>query len=173
MIAWLLKTRRIKGRLVLVDAGGGMQRFNRIFAERYEDQVVHLTHAPVKAIDPFRKTLNTDFDELKFDDAIIIPPQQAADLVWQAGLIESDTAGKPGGWAGFDPLHLHAIGDPRVFLVGDLLGRASPLFGQYPKSAHMACRLGRIAATDIAARSHGTQPQPELPDSVCHVYTDA
>lgn len=172
MIAWLLKSRRIKGRLILVDAGGGMQRFNRMFAERYKDQVVHLTHAPVKAIDPFNKTLNTEFDELKFDDAIIIPPQQAADLVWQAGLIESDAAGKPGGWAGFNPLHLHAIGDERVFLVGDLLGRASPLFGQYPKSAHMACQLGRIVATEIAARSGGKLPPPELPESVCHVYTD-
>ncbi len=172
MIAWLLKTRRIKGRLILVDAGGGMQRFNRMFAERYKDQVVHLTHAAVKAIDPFRKVLSTEFEELKFDDAIIIPPQQAADLVWQAGLIETDAAGKPGAWAGFDPLHLHAIGDERVFLVGDLLGRASPLFGQYPKSAHMACQLGRIAAAEIAARSGGKLPQPELPESLCHVFTD-
>ena len=172
MIAWLLKTRRIRGRLILVDAGGGMQRFNRMFAERYKEQIVHLTHAAVKAIDPFRKTLSTEFDELKFDDAIIIPPQQAADLVWQAGLIETDAAGKPGGWAGFDPLHLHAIGDERVFLVGDLLGRASSLFGQYPKSAHMAAHPGRIAAAEIAARSRGKLPPPQLPESVCHVYTD-
>ena len=172
MIAWLLKTRRIRGRLVLVDAGGGMQRFNRMFAERYKDQILHLTHAPVKSIDPFNKTLSTEFDQLKFDDAIIIPPQQAADLVRQAGLVETDAAGTPGGWAAFDPLHLHAIGDARVFLVGDLLGRASPLFGHYPKSAHMAARLGRIAAAEIAARSRGTLPQPQLPESVCHVYTD-
>jgi NADPH-dependent 2,4-dienoyl-CoA reductase/sulfur reductase-like enzyme len=172
MIAWLLKTRRIKGRLILVDAGGGMQRFNRVFAERYKEQILHLTHAPVKSIDPFRKTLSTEFDELKFDDAIIIAPQQAADLVWQARLVETDAAGKPSGWAGFDPLHLHAVGDERVFLVGDLLGRASPLFGHYPKSAHMASQLGRIAAAEIAARSRGKLPEIALPESICHVYTD-
>jgi hypothetical protein len=39
---------------VLVDAGGGMQRFNRVFAERYPDQVQHLTHATVKSLDPVR-----------------------------------------------------------------------------------------------------------------------
>jgi NADPH-dependent 2,4-dienoyl-CoA reductase/sulfur reductase-like enzyme len=172
MIAWMLKARAIKGRLVLVDAGGGMQRFNRIFAERYKDQILHLTHATVKAIDPFKKILSTEFDELKFDDAIIIPPQQAADLVWQAGLIETDAAGKPSGWAGVDPRHLHAVGDERVFLVGDLLGRVSPLFGHYPKSAHMAVQLGRIAAAEIAARSRGNLPEPALPESVCHVFTD-
>jgi len=43
MLAWMLKTRRIKGRLILVDAGGAMQRFNRMFAETLQDQIVHLT----------------------------------------------------------------------------------------------------------------------------------
>lgn len=172
MIAWWLKTRRIKGRLILVDAGGGMQRFNRIFAERYKDQLTHLTHATVKSIDPFTRVLGTEFDDIRFDDAIIIPPQGAADIIRRAGLLETDAAGKAGTWAAFDPLHLHVVGDERVFLVGDLLGRASSLFGAYPKSAHMAARLGRIAADEIIARSRGQVPTPVLPESVCHVYTD-
>lgn len=172
MIAWLLKTRGITGRLILVDPGGGMQRFNRIFAERYKEQIVHLTHAPVKVIDPFRKMVATEFDELRFDDAILAPPQQAADLVWQAGLIGRDAEGKASGWADADPLHLQAPDDERVFLIGDLLGKVSPLFGHYPKSAHMACRLGRIAAEEIAARAQGRMPERHLPESVCHVFTD-
>ncbi|MBI5107849.1 MAG: NAD(P)/FAD-dependent oxidoreductase [Rhodocyclales bacterium] len=171
MIAASLKSRKITGRLLLVDAGGGMQRFNRVFAERYKDQIQHLTHATVKAIDPFARILATEFDEIRFDDAIIIPPQGAADIVRQAGLLETDAAGRPGAWAGFDPLHLHAVGDERVFLVGDLLGRASPLFGAYPKSAHMAARQGRIVADAIIARSRGVPPAPTLPDSECHVHT--
>jgi NADPH-dependent 2,4-dienoyl-CoA reductase/sulfur reductase-like enzyme len=171
MIAASLKARNIKGRLLLVDAGGGMQRFNRVFAERYKDQIQHLTHATIKAIDPFARTLATEFDEIRFDDAIIIPPQGAADIVRQAGLLETDAAGKPGAWAAFDPLHLHAVGDERVFLVGDLLGRASPLFGAYPKSAHMAARQGRIAADEIIARARGVMPAPTLPDSECYVHT--
>ena len=173
MVAWMIKTRGIKGRLVRVDPGGGMQRFNRMFAERYTDQITHLTHAPVKSIDPFRKTVTTEFDEIRFDDAIIIPPQQAADLVWQAGLIESDADGKPGGWAGVDPVHLHARDDERIFLVGDLLGRVSPLFGQYPKSGHLAHQLGGVAAEEVAARTRGRLPAVHLPESLCHVFTDA
>jgi NADPH-dependent 2,4-dienoyl-CoA reductase/sulfur reductase-like enzyme len=177
MIAWWLKTRNIKGRLVLVDPGGGMQRFNRMFAERYKDQIVHLTHAPIKSLDPFNKTLSTDFDDLKFDDAILIPPQQAADPVWQADLIGRDAEGKATGWAQLDPLHLHAIGDERVFLIGDLVGKVSPLFGHYPKSAHMAWQLGHIAAAEIAGRSQGKLPaaqlpETQLPESICHVFTD-
>jgi hypothetical protein len=172
MIAWWLKTRRIPGRLTLVDAGGGMQRFHRIFAERYKDQIRHITYATVKALDPYAKSLQTEFDDIRFDDAIIIPPQGAADIVRQAGLLEVDAAGRPGAWAGFDPLHLHAVGDERVFLVGDLLGRASPLFGAYPKSAHMAARLGRIAAEGIVARLRGVSPAPTFPESLCFVHTD-
>ena len=172
MIAWWLKTQRIPGRLTLVDAGGGMQRFNRVFAERYKDQVRHLTHATVKSLDPFARTLRTEFEELKFDDAIIIPPQGAAEIVRQAGLLETDAAGRPGHWAAFDPLHLHAPGDERVFLVGDLLGRASPLFGAYPKSAHIAVRLGQIAADGIVARARGVAPAPTFPESVCFVHID-
>lgn len=173
MIAWMLKTRGIRGRLILVDPGGGMLRFNRMFAERYQDWIVHLTHAPVKSLDPFRKTLTTDFDEIRFDHAILIPPQQAADLVWQAGLIGRDAEGKASGWAELDPLHLHALRDERVFLIGDLLGKVSPLFGYYPKSAHMACQLGRIAAAEVAGRARGKLPEWQLPESLCHVFTDA
>lgn len=172
MIAWWLKTLRIPGRLTLVDAGGGMQRFNRVFAERYKEQIQHITHATVKSLDPFGRTLQTEFDDIRFDAAIVIPPQAAADILRQAGLLETDSAGRPGNWAAFDPLQLHAIGDERVFLVGDLLGRASPLFGAYPKSAHMAARLGRIAADGIAARARGVPPGPTLPESVCFVHTD-
>ena len=172
MIAWMLKARGIKGRLILVDPGGGMQRFNRTFAERYKDQIVHLTYAPVKSIDLFRKILNTDFDEIRFDDAILIPPQQAADLVWQAGLVGRDVDGKATGWADVHPLHLHASGDERIFLIGDVLGKVSPLFGYYPKSAHMAYQLGRIAAEEVAGRARGILPEQHLPESVCHVFTD-
>jgi NADPH-dependent 2,4-dienoyl-CoA reductase/sulfur reductase-like enzyme len=173
MIAWMLKTRRIKARLILVDPGGGMQRFNRVFAERYRDQILHLPHAPVRTIDIFGKTLSTEFDEIKFDDAILVPPQQAADLVWQADLIGRDAAGKATGWAECDPLHLHVPGDERVFVIGDLLGKVSPLFGHYPKSAHMACRQGAIVAAEIAGRVRARPTAPQLPESLCHVYTDA
>ncbi len=170
MIAWFLKTRGIKGRLVLVDGGGGMPRFNRLFAERYKEQILHFTHTPVKSVDLARKAIVTEYDDIAFDDAMLIPPQQAADLLWQAGLVE--TAGESRGWGVVDPLHLNVPGDERVFLIGDALGRVSPLFGAYPKTAHMATRLGQIAAGEIASRSRGQIPPLQLPETICHVYTD-
>ncbi len=172
MIAWLFKQKNIKGKLVIVDPGAGMQAFNRVFADRYKDQVVHLTHAVVKSVDPFNKTIATEFDDLRFDDAILMPAQAADGLVGQAGLLASDADGKATAWAAIDPLRLQAPGDERVFLIGDLIGRVSPLFGMYPKSGHLANRLGRIAAREIAGRAKGRVPEASLPDSVCHVFSD-
>ncbi|MDP2822569.1 MAG: FAD/NAD(P)-binding oxidoreductase [Sulfuritalea sp.] len=172
MIAWLFKRNNIKGRLIIVDPGPGMQAFNRVFADRYKDRIVHLTHAKVKSVDPFNKTIATEFDDLRFDDGILMAAQQAGDLVWQAGLVARDGDGKATGWGAVDPLHLHAIDDERVFLIGDLSGKVSPLFGHYPKSGHLANRMGRIAAREIAGRARGSVPEPLLPDSVCHVFSD-
>lgn len=172
MIAWWLKARGIPGRLTLVDAGGGMARFNRTFADRYPDRIRHLTHATVKSLDPFARVLRTEFDELRFDDAIIIPPQRAGRLAQQAGLLESGADGKPGHWVALDPFALHAPGDPRVYPVGDMVGTVSPLFGHYPKSAHMAVRQGQAAAAAIAAQAAGKPAAPALPESICHVFTE-
>jgi NADH dehydrogenase FAD-containing subunit len=172
MIGWWLKTRKIKGKLIVLDPNPIALGFDRIYRQHYADQIVYVPQAAVKSIDPFGKTVVTDFDTIKFNDAILMAPQQAGNLVWQADLISKDSAGKPTGWADQDAVHLHAKGDERVFLIGDLIDKASSLFGHYPKSGHLANRLGRIAAQEIAARSQGIEPPKLLPDSVCYVHTN-
>lgn len=171
MIGWLLKSRKIKGKLIVLDPNANSLGFGQIFSELYPEQITYLPHARVKAVDPYNRTIATDLADFRFDDAILMAPQQAGELVWQAGLVARDSAGKPTGWADQDPVHLHAKGDERVFLIGDLIDKASPLFGHYPKSGHMANRLGRIAAREIAARARGVAPEKLLPDSSCFVYT--
>ena len=167
LIGWLLKSRRIKGKLIVLDPNPAFGGYDRTFAERYRDQIVYLPQTPVKTVDPFRRIVVTEFDEFRFDDAILMAPQQSSDLVRQAGL-----AGKDSAWAAQDSVHLHAVDDERVFLVGDLMGQVSPLFGQYPKSGALASATGRIAAAGIAAQSRGAAPPRLLPESNCHIFTD-
>jgi len=172
MIGWWLKTRKIKGKLIVLDPNPMALGFDRVYRQHYADQIVYVPQAAVKSLDPFARTVITDFDTIRFDEAILMAPQQAGDLVWQAGLIAKDSAGKPTGWADQDEVHLHARGDERVFLIGDLIDKASLLFGHYPKSGHLANRLGRIAAQEIAARAAGAEPPNLLPDSVCFVHAN-
>jgi NADPH-dependent 2,4-dienoyl-CoA reductase/sulfur reductase-like enzyme len=171
LIAWLFKSRGIKARLILLDPGAGILGFPRLFAERFREQITYVPYAPVKSVDPFKRIVTTDLHDYRFDDAILMPPQRAGALAWQAGLIGRDAQGRPTGWADQHPLRLHAMGDERVFLVGDLIGTASPLFGHYTKSGHVAARLGRIAAGEIAARARGLEAPLSLPESVCHVMS--
>jgi NADH dehydrogenase FAD-containing subunit len=99
---------------------------------------------------------------------------QASRLIAQSGLLGLDAQGKPTRWAGVEPTQLRSLVDERVYLVGDLLDTVSPLFGHYPKTAHIAARLGRSAALQIIAASRGHAATPaELPQSICHVWLDA
>lgn len=172
MIGWWLKTRKIKGKLIVLDPNPIALGFDRVFRQHYADQIVYVPQATVKAVDPFAKRVSTEFDTFDFDDAILMAPQQAGDLAWQAGLIGRTADGRPNGWAAQDPVRLHAQADERIYLVGDLIDKASLLFGYYPKSGHLANRLGHIAAQEIAARAAGKEAETQLPDSVCYVYAN-
>ncbi len=171
MIGWLLQSRRIKGRLTVLDPSAGMLGFGEIFSDLYRDTIQYIPHAGLKSVDPFNKKLVTEQGDFSFDDAILMPPQQAGDLLWQADLIAKDETGHLTGWANQHPVFLHARDDERIFLIGDQIDKASPLFGHYPKTGHLAAHLGRIAASGIAAQAKGIAPEKALPESLCHVFT--
>ncbi len=169
LIAWWLMTRNVKGRLVVLDPNLPVISFDRIFRDAYRDQITYVPQARLKSVDPFKRRIVTDFDTIDFSDAILMPPQQAADLVWDSGLIGKAADGSASGWAACDPVTLNAVDDEHVFVVGDVLDKVSPLFGQYPKTGQLAAALGRIAATQIAARARGATGERSLPESTCYV----
>lgn len=171
MIGAMLKSRKIKGKLIVLDPNSHVLGFSQIFSEQYPEQIVYLPQTRVKSVDPFNRTIVTDVDDFRFDDAILMAPQQAGDLAWKADFISRDSAGKPTGWADQHPVHLHARDDEKVFLIGDMIDKASTLFGYYPKTGQMASSQGRIAAREIAARAKGVAPEKLLPDSACYVFT--
>jgi NADH dehydrogenase FAD-containing subunit len=171
MIAADLQRRRVGGRVVLLDPNPGMPAYQRAFDALPRERIDYRPQTRILAVDPFAATVTTDVETLRFDEALLAPPQQAADLAWTAGLVGRTAAGEPSGWVTVDPLRLHVPGDDRVFAIGDQVGRVSPLFESYPKTAHMAAAMGRIAAEAIAAQIHGKVFEPALPDSACLAYT--
>lgn len=175
LLAWWFKKQSIKGKVTVLDAGGGLPRFTRLFSERYAGLIDFQPHTVIRSVDPFARRVTTDAGEVAFDHAMLLPPMRAGALVEQAGLCGLDPQGRVLPWAAVDPLHLRSLADERVFLAGDLLGMVSPLFGHYPKTAHMATRLGIGVARQIAAHSRHSSAVPpmDLPASVCHVWLDA
>jgi hypothetical protein len=170
-IAWWLKTRNIPGRLIIADPNPLMPAFRNILLDRYKDQVTYLDHAKVRSVDMGRKTVSTDIDEIRFDEAMLCPPQQAAELLWQAGLIRAEEGGKPSGWAAQGAIDFRSAADGRVFVIGDATGLVSPQFGYFPKTGQVANRMGQAVARQIAAQASGQAPAPLLPESICHVTT--
>jgi len=171
LIAWWLQTRKIPGKLIVVDPNPIMPVFRSILLDRFKDQITYLDHAQVRRIDPLRKTISTDIDDIRFDEALLCPPQQAADLLWRAGLIRPEDSGRPSGWAAQGAVDFRSTEDPRVFIIGDACGQVSPQFGQYPKTGHVANRMGLAVARQIAAEATGQTFPPLLPESVCHVLS--
>jgi NADPH-dependent 2,4-dienoyl-CoA reductase/sulfur reductase-like enzyme len=171
LIAGWLEAHQRPAKLLILDPNTPPLGFQQAFEEQYAKRIDYRSQTQIESLDPRRKEVHTEFDEFAFDDAILMPPQQASELVWQAGLVGRDTSGKPTGWAVADPLSLQSVTDERIFLVGDLLDRVSPLFGHYPKSGQMASRQGRIVAQHIAAQIRGKPIPMAFPDSLCHVAT--
>lgn len=175
LMATRLAERGVAARVVILDPNPAMPGFLRVFANAYRDRIVYVPQARVEKVDPFARTASTEFETFHFADALLMPPQQAGDLAWQAGLIGRDAndPSRASGWAAFDPLTQRSLADPRVFVVGDMVDRASLLFGHYPKTGQMAARQGRIAAAHIAAEARGGKAPSLLPDSTCYVLAGA
>lgn len=175
LIGWWIRTRRLKARLIVLDAGGGMQRFNRLFGERYKAQIELRLHAPVRRVDPFGRTVSTDDGDQRFDHALLLPPMHAGPLARDAGLLGRDAQGAATRWAAVDAGTLRSPHDERVWIAGDAMDSVSPLFGAYPKTAHIAADVGAAAAAQIAAALHGRgdAAPATLPRSLCHVWLDA
>jgi NADH dehydrogenase FAD-containing subunit len=169
LIAWWLKTQKISGKLVVIDPNPIMPAFRSILLDRFKDQITYLDHAKVRQIDPARRTVSTEIDDIRFDEALLCPPQQAADLLWSAKLIRAEEGGRPSGWAAQGTADFRSPADPRVFIIGDAAGLVSPLFGYYPKTGQVANRMGFSVARQIAEQATGTAYPPVLPESVCHV----
>ena len=176
LIAWHIKKNKIPGKILILDPkpkigpiGAG---YKQAFEELYPDIITHVPNARVQEVDPFNKRIKTAAGEFKFDDAILMPPHQAADMVWHAGLIGKDATGKPTGWADMHPRLFTANSDDRVYFVGDLMGMISDQFGHYPKSAHVANYIGRIVAKNIAQRVSGKEVTPLLPDNLCYMMVN-
>lgn len=171
LVAWWLKKEKIPGKLLIVDPNPMMPAFRDILLDSYEAQITYFDHAKVRRIDPARQTVSTDIDDIHFDQALLCPPQQAADLLWRAELIRPEAGGRLSGWAGQGAVDFRSPADRRVFIIGDACGLVSPSFGSYPKTGHVANRMGLAVARQIATEATGKSHPALLPESICHVQS--
>jgi NADH dehydrogenase FAD-containing subunit len=156
-----------KPRIAPIGAG-----YRMAFEDLYTDTIQHIPNAAVQSVDPFNKRIRTAAGEFAFDDAILMGHHHAAELVWKLGAIGRNAEGKPTNWADVHPELYHLRDDTSIFVIGDSVGAVSPQFGHYPKSGHVANRMGKSVAQHIAQQARNQPMRPVIIDNLCYMLVN-
>ena len=167
-IAWYLKQAKPKSKLIVLDANpdyvSKKPLFSRVFAEDYKGIVDYRVASPVTEIDPKTGTLVTEIgDRVRGDVVNFIPPQRAANLARDAGLITANNR-----WCEVDWITTESIKVKGVHVLGDATLSAPAM----PKSGHMANQHGKAAAAAIVELLNGRPVTPPMMANTCYSFVD-
>ena len=167
LLAWRLKEKGVKGKVIVLDANPGpiskAPGFLAAYKELYKDYLEYLPNTQITGVDYEKKVVKTELGDVPFALANLIPPMKAGELVRAAGLGER--------WANVRIPYFLSEKDDRIYLVGDIIGNTP-----YPKSGMVAYVSGTIVARHIAERLGGKplgEIPPELPQNICYSFVDS
>ena len=167
-IATYLKAAKPKSKLVILDANpdyvSKKPLFSRVFAEDYKGIIEYRTSEPVTEVDVGGRTFVLELgDRIKGDVLNLIPPQRAANIARDAGLITANNR-----WCEVDWTSMESVKVKGVHVLGDAT-LSAPLM---PKSGHMANQHGKAAAAAIVELMNGRAPIPPMMANTCYSYVD-
>ena len=167
MVAAVFKRRRIRAKILLLDMNSEIKikkaGFARAFEELYGDYIEYLPSSLISGVDVEGRSVETEFDEYAFDDAIIYPPIRASSLIEEAGISDQYSPQKA---ARTDPFRYHVIGDERVYVTGD--SRSQP----FSKGGHTAHSEAQYVAEVIAAHALEREVDWRSPQTMCFSAVD-
>jgi NADH dehydrogenase FAD-containing subunit len=168
MVASIFKRNKIKGKVLLLDANPDVtikrDGFHAAFDELYKGVLEYRQSVKITGVDPWKRRLKGEFEEVAFDDAAIYPRIRGAMLLERLGLVNPNSAQKE---ANIDVLKYHVVGDERVYVAGD--SRPMP----FSKSGNTARSEGQYVAKVIAAHAKGKTVQWVSPQTVCYSVVQA
>jgi NADPH-dependent 2,4-dienoyl-CoA reductase/sulfur reductase-like enzyme len=167
-IAWYLKKAKPKSKLIVLDANpdyvSKKPLFSRVFGEDYKGIVDYRVASPVTEIDLKTSTLVTEIgDRVRGDLLNYIPPQRAANIARDAGLITANNR-----WCEVDWTTMESVKVKGVHVLGDATLSAPAM----PKSGHMANQHGKAAAAAIVEIMNGRPVTPPMMANTCYSFID-
>jgi NADPH-dependent 2,4-dienoyl-CoA reductase/sulfur reductase-like enzyme len=167
-IASYLKAAKPKSKLIVLDGNpdyvSKKPLFSRVFGEDYKGIIEYRNGMNVTEVDVKGKTFVTEVgDKIRGDVLNLIPPQRAANIARDAGLITANDR-----WCEVNWITMESIKVPNVHVLGDAT-QSAPLM---PKSGHMANQHGKAAAAAIVEILNGRQPLPPMMANTCYSYVD-
>lgn len=165
-VAFYLKNHKPRSKVLILDANDDVQSkkalFTKVWAERYPGIVEYRPNSQLLDVDVGSLTAKLDFEDVKADVLNVVPPQRAAKIARDGGLITANDK-----WCEVDFLTYESKSVPSVHVLGDSLLAAPAM----PKSGHMANQHGKVCAAAIIALLHGESPNPEpMVTNTCYSF---
>ncbi len=168
MIASAFKKNKVKGKVLVLDHNAKptikAEGFLTAFSDLYKDIIEYKPSSEIKGVDVGSRTIKTEFDSIKFDDATIYPGVRGSTLLEVMGIVDPKSPQKE---AHVDPLKYNVVGDKYVYVTGD--SRPQP----FSKSANTANTEGKYVAKVLAARAQGKDIDWYSPETICFSMVNA
>jgi sulfide dehydrogenase [flavocytochrome c] flavoprotein chain len=143
MVASYFKTAKPRSKVVVFDANPDIQSkkalFERAWQQHYQGMIEYKPNATLREVTG-DNTARFDFEDMRPAVLNVIPPQRAADIARQVGLVNVNDR-----WCAVDWLTLESTAVPGVHVLGDATMSAPAM----PKSGHMANQHAKVAAAAI------------------------
>lgn len=158
MIAYYLKTRKPRSKVVILDAKDSFpmqQLFQNAWKELYPNLIEWKplsSGGKAASIDIAKRTIETDFDNYNYAVANVIPSQIAGGIAVVAGVADNT------GWCPIDPTTFESLLQKNIHVIGD-----AAIAGAMPKAAFAGSVEGKLCAAAIVQMLAGeTPPNPKL-----------
>jgi len=166
-IAYYLQHHKPKSKVIIMDSKDTFSKQGLFMAgyKRFYDGMIEWRSAAndgrVRAVDPDKGIVMTEFDEYKPAVTNIIPPQQAGRLAQDAGLADGS------GWCPVDQMTFESTLHKDVYVIGDAC-----IAGAMPKSGYAANSQGKVTAAAIASKVAGMKmPEPSYVNTCYSLIT--
>jgi NADPH-dependent 2,4-dienoyl-CoA reductase/sulfur reductase-like enzyme len=162
MVAWYLKTKKPKSKLIVLDANQNIISKTALFRAAWQayPNIDYRPASRVIAVDPGSKEVRTEFDKIRYDVVNVIPPQRAGAIAVQADLVGGDKR-----WCEVNHVTYESVKQPGIHVIGD-----ATIGLPVPKSGNVANAMGKIAAASVVSLINGKQPPVLAPGNTCYSW---
>ena len=163
LIADYFQKHKIKGKVVVVDENNDItikeKGFHSAFTELYKDQIEYISGSKIVNIDLEKRVVETEFDEISFDDASFYPNVRAPKLLEDLGLTTKTPYNRIE--ANLDIYTYRFKGHKNIYGCGDIRPMG------FSKSGNTAYTEGAILAKMIAEDMADKKMKWESPTTFC------
>jgi NADH dehydrogenase FAD-containing subunit len=163
VIADYFKQKKLKAKVILLDENNAItikkKGFQSAFDELYGEHLEYLPNTKIQNIDLDKKIVETEFDEINFEDAAFYPHVRGAKILERVGIAKDAKNMLEGN---INPLTYEVKGEKNIFITGD----SRPM--GFSKSGNTSNSEGHFVAKLIAQKINKTKKVKwEPPTTTC------